>query len=179
MDRSITGRRNYVQIHHRHHHVFSSKTFWSFIFIFVGLSDQRPSDCRTVGIRNHRTFGALDYINFLCMSCELHMAWVIIKIHVLFCYYAIKQISTKLIGETCFAWSHISFPWFYHLSSDWSNCEFILATQRPVFFLGVTVGKPTSASVTPPKAKNIYARADNNNPPGVAHNRNMYWRLLV
>jgi hypothetical protein len=24
------------------------------------------------------------------------------------------------------------------------------------------------------KAKNIYARADNNNPPGVAHNRNRY-----
>ena len=25
------------------------------------------------------------------------------------------------------------------------------------------------------KAKNIYTRADNNNPPGVAHNRNRYW----
>ena len=37
LDRSITGRRNDVQIHHRHHHVFSSKTLWSFIFIFVGL----------------------------------------------------------------------------------------------------------------------------------------------
>jgi hypothetical protein len=24
------------------------------------------------------------------------------------------------------------------------------------------------------KAKNIYARADNNNPPGVAHNRNRH-----
>jgi hypothetical protein len=29
------------------------------------------------------------------------------------------------------------------------------------------------------KAKNIYARADNNNPPGVAHNRNRYWRLFT
>jgi hypothetical protein len=29
------------------------------------------------------------------------------------------------------------------------------------------------------KAKNIYARADNNNPPGVAHNRNKYWRLFT
>ena len=73
LDCSITGRRNGVQIHDRLHHVFSSKTLWSFIFIFVGLSDQIPSDYRTVGIRNRRTFGALDYINFLCMSCEPHM----------------------------------------------------------------------------------------------------------
>jgi hypothetical protein len=29
------------------------------------------------------------------------------------------------------------------------------------------------------RAKNIYARADNNNPPGVAHNRNRYWRLYT
>ena len=29
------------------------------------------------------------------------------------------------------------------------------------------------------KAKNIYARADNNNPAGVAHNRNRYWRLFT
>ena len=29
------------------------------------------------------------------------------------------------------------------------------------------------------KAKNIYARADKNNPPGVAHNRNRYWRLFT
>jgi len=29
------------------------------------------------------------------------------------------------------------------------------------------------------KAKNIYARADNNNPPGVAHNRNTYRRLFT
>ena len=29
------------------------------------------------------------------------------------------------------------------------------------------------------KAKNIYARADNNNSPGVAHNRNRYWRLFT
>ena len=29
------------------------------------------------------------------------------------------------------------------------------------------------------KAKNIYARADNNNPPGVAHNCNRFWRLFT
>ena len=62
LDLTITGRQNDVQIHHRHHHVFSSKPLWNFIFIFVGLSDQRPSDYRTVGIRNRRTFGALDYM---------------------------------------------------------------------------------------------------------------------
>ena len=42
------------------------------------------------------------------------------------------------LEKSCFARRHISFPWFYHLNPDWSNCEFILATQRPVFFLGVT-----------------------------------------
>jgi hypothetical protein len=26
----------------------------------------------------------------------------------------------------------------YHLNPDWSNCEFVLATRRPVFSLGVT-----------------------------------------
>jgi len=32
-----------------------------------------------------------------------YTVWIIIKIHVLFCYYAIKrQISTKLIGENIF-----------------------------------------------------------------------------
>ena len=34
--------------------------------------------------------------------CGIHI-WVIIKIHALFCYYAIKrEISTKLIGENMF-----------------------------------------------------------------------------
>jgi hypothetical protein len=39
------------------------------------------------------------HTHFICTKCM----WVIIKIHILFCYYAIKrQISTKLIGENMF-----------------------------------------------------------------------------
>ena len=35
--------------------------------------------------------------------CNIFGIWVIIKIHALFCYYAIKrQVSTKLIGENMF-----------------------------------------------------------------------------
>ena len=43
------------------------------------------------------------------------------------------------LEKTCFTRRHINFPWFYHLNPDWSNCEFILATQRPVFSLVLPV----------------------------------------
>ena len=131
MDLTITGRQNDVQIHHRHHHVLFSKPLWNFIFIFVGLSDQRPSDYRTVGIRNHRTFGALDYMRASYGSLSKYT------------YFSVfTQLKDKYqpnwLEKTCFARRHISFPWFYHLYPYWSNCEFILATHRPVFFFGVT-----------------------------------------
>jgi hypothetical protein len=49
--------------------------------------------------------------------------------------------------------------------------------QRHLFgFTATTTSREANVSFrnSSHKAKNIYARANNNNPPGVAHNRNRY-----
>ena len=73
---------------------------------FLFLSDYRIKDRQTIGLSAYglSAYGLLGrYIIWISYAFHAGLIWFIIKIHVLFCYYAIKrQISTKLIGENMF-----------------------------------------------------------------------------
>ena len=65
--------------------------------------------------------------------------WVIIKIHTLFCYYAIKrQISTKLIGENMFCMKAHQLSIVLPSKSRLVQLRIYTCYTKTSFFLGVT-----------------------------------------
>ena len=69
---------------------------------------------------------------------ERHV-WVIIKIHLLFCYYTIKrQISTKLIGENMFCMKAHQFSIVLPSKSRLVQLQIYTCYTKTCFFLDVT-----------------------------------------
>jgi hypothetical protein len=130
LDRSITGRRNDVQIH--------QQNFVKFHFYFcrtIGSKTVRLSDCRHTEPSDFWGVILYEFLMYVMRASYGSLSK--------YTYFSvITQLKDKYqpnwLEKTCFARRHISFSWFYHLIPDWFNCEFILATQRPVFFLGIT-----------------------------------------
>jgi hypothetical protein len=113
---------------------FLQQNFVKFHFYrTIGSKTVRLSDCR----HNEPS----DFWGVRLYKCLMYasLIWVIIKIHVLFCYYAIKrQISIKLIGENMF------YPKAHQLSmvlpskSRLVQLRIYTCYTKTCFFLGVT-----------------------------------------
>ena len=80
------------------------------------------------------------YLHIFIYLIDRERGWVIIKIHALFCYYAIKrqQISTKLIGENMFCMKAHQPSIVLPSKSRLVQLRIYTCYTKTCFFLGVT-----------------------------------------